>query len=222
MKRLILLGHLGLGDHIITNGLVRVLLKDYEHIEIITKRHNAPTVGWMFSDTGRVSCLCVENDDEARKLAAWEETKGQKVLRLGVHTGDYTIPKDWDVWMYRQAGIPHECRWTEFGLPWQTLPKFTPHWPIFIHDDPARKYSIAMAAPRNAIYRPSAKEPFQNHIRPLQSADEIHVIDSCFLALADSIPTHAKRHALHLYATAHDPYKKFGPPTLRKDWEILR
>lgn len=223
MKRLILLGNLGLGDHIITNGLVRMLLKEHEHIEIIAKRHNGPTVGWMFSDTGRVSCLCVDNDNQAREVAAWEEQKGEKVMRLGVHKSA-DIPADWDAWFYRQAGVPFECRWSEFNLPWKSLPEFGVVFPAFVHDDPRRGYNINQVhLPQcSCVYIPDQKDPFSKHVRILQAAMEIHVIDSCFLALADSIETSATRHVLHLYATAHDPYKKFGPPTLRKNWEILR
>lgn len=217
MNGVFLKHHLGLGDLLIGNGLIRVLAERHGRVIVPAKPQNLAAAQWMFSDDKRIEICRVENDqDMLRQAEDWDS------IGVGLWSKRGLQPIRWSDCFYQDADVPIECRWSCFDLPWHDLPTFTAHWPIFIHDDPQRKYSIALAAPRNAIYMPSAKERFQNHIRPMQTASEIHVIDSCFLALADSIETSSKRHVLHLYATAHDPYKKFGPPTLRKNWEILR
>lgn len=221
MSALYLCPHLGLGDAFIANGLVRVLASQGNRIIFPAKPHNAATVAWMFSDLPNVTVLAVR--DDAHMLA---ESRGFDCLRLGVHSGDYKIPKDWDAWFYRQAGIPHECRWSEFKLPPFPMRE---RWcfKTFQHDDPQRGYNIDWLRVTNDGFFPDRylalpNCPFEKHINPLATAKEIHVIDSSFLCLADTIPTSAKRLVLHQYATARDVNKRTGPPTLRKNWEILR
>lgn len=223
MSVLYLCPHLGLGDAFIVNGLVRVLASQGNRIIFPAKPHNVATVTWMFSDLPNVSVLAVR--DDAHML---EESRGFETLKLGVHSGDYNIPKDWDTWFYRQAGIPHECRWSEFALP-PVSDEYTPltgdHF--FVHQDTARGYRISREeayAPLTGppSYAPDPTTEMRHHIPWLATAKEIHVIDSSFLCLADTIPTSAKRLVLHQYATARDVNKRTGPPTLRKNWEILR
>lgn len=220
MNTLYINWHLGLGDAIICNGLIRVLARQDQQITIPAKHHNVATVTWMFSDLPNVTCVPVR--DDAEMIARGYSHKN--VLSLGVHSGDYRIPKAWDAWFYNQAGVPHECRWSEFKLP----PDIEPYrgTPVaFVHDDESRGYVIRDEyLPRQRVgvdYAPSPKVRFGAHVAPLQRASEIHVIDSSFLCLADTIETSAKRLVLHQYATAKDVNKRTGPPTLRKNWEIL-
>lgn len=221
---LIIAPHLGLGDAFLTNGLVRALYPRRTSMIFYAKTHNVPTVEWMFSDLERLTVSPVRDDRHMHQRLDWDSQFGE-ILKLGVHDGipsDFGIPRDWCEWWYRQADVPFDCRWIEFKLPAVSSDPF----PIttFVHQDVTRGYQIDMAGIREKewLYFPQPHRPFQEHIPALMRADEIHVIDSCFLALADSIPTVAKRLVLHAYATAHDPYKKFGPPTLRKQWEILK
>lgn len=217
MKTVLLQWHLGLGDAIICNGMVRCAAKSgWDNVILPAKPQNYAAVRWMFSDDPHIRVVEVGGDDDVRRIG-----RHNVVVGLGVFSRRGLQPMNWDKAFYQDAQVPFECRWSEFKLP---DPPNVCHrvGSVFIHDDPRRNYRIALAVPRHVIYMPSAKDPFEYHIPTLQTADEIHVIDSCFLALADSIETNATRHVLHLYATARDPYKRFGPPTLRKNWEILR
>lgn len=219
MKTLFLVWHLGVGDALICCGMVRVLAREYDKVILPAKTQNVATVAWMFSDVPQVVVVPVREDREMLRLA--QEHRGV-ILELGVWS-KRGLKQPWSEGFYDDAMMPFEWRWSEFKLP------ITPNvchrvGSVFIHEDRKRDYHIALKWPEkpNWYYLPNKETPFENHIPWLQDASEIHVIDSCFLCLADSIETQAKRHVLHLYATAHDPYKKYGPPTLRKNWEILR
>lgn len=217
MKSIFLKWHLGLGDAIICNGLVRRAAKSgWDKVILPAKPHNFDTVKWMFSDEPIISVIEVDGDEEMQRIGKFGCWTG-----IGLWSQRGLQPKKWDRGFYEDAGVPFECRWSEFKLPPidETVCHRHPRW--FIHDDPSRRYVICTTKVPGD-YRPDPSAPFADHVLPLKAAQEIHVIDSCFLALADSIATKAKRHVLHLYATAHDPYKKFGPPTLKKTWEILR
>jgi hypothetical protein len=49
--------HLGLGDHIICNGLVRSLIKSTENYKMFVKPHNLVTVSFMYKDLKNLSFL---------------------------------------------------------------------------------------------------------------------------------------------------------------------
>lgn len=208
-------GHGGLGDAIICNGLIRVLARRYTYVFVPCKVHNYPSVSAMWSDLDNVKVLKVEGDKEASDLARWF---GDHALRLGLHSGQ-PLEQSWDAMMYRQAGVKFSDRWDEFRLPPMM---FQLSWPVhqaFLHDDPERGFVIDRSRlTKNVMNVPKMKHIFE--VLPwLQTAPEIHVIDSCFLCLADSVPTKAKRLVLHAYATAKA--KPAGPPVLKKNWEIF-
>ena len=70
MKRIFLIHHLGLGDHIVCNGLVRELIKKCDLIYFPVKHHNFATVKFMFRDIpNHIKYVTVNNDNE---MLYWE------------------------------------------------------------------------------------------------------------------------------------------------------
>ena len=65
MSNLFFRGHLGLGDHIVCNGLFRVLHEKHDKSIIPVKRHNRHSVERMFQDLSNVVVVPVINDFEA-------------------------------------------------------------------------------------------------------------------------------------------------------------
>ena len=56
--------HLGLGDHIICNGLVRLLTKNEKTYGLFCKEHNVKSVSFMFRDIKNLSIIPVNNDGD--------------------------------------------------------------------------------------------------------------------------------------------------------------
>lgn len=210
--------HLGLGDALIVNALVRA--KAVEHAEVIfpSKKQNVVTIKEMFSDLPNVKVIEVEDDSDADLVSLkWKDN----TLRLGMFNPNWNGGKPgWDKLMYEQAGVPWEQRWDGFKAPQRNV-DMTPIAPYaIIHDDVDRGFGIPSARrprmPSVSVY-PSSSGSLFDWSMVLAMAHEIHCIDSCVAILVDSIPTDAKKLVLHLYAR---PNAK--PPTFRKEWEILR
>lgn len=208
---LYLVWHLGLGDAIICNGMVRELAKRHAKIVLPVKYRNVTSVFWMFSDLPNVFIDPVDNDFEMQ-----ENARPHKSLRLGLWS-DGKI-KDWAHWdeqLYRDAGVSFEQRWLGFRCP--VIPRSGEIGECaFVHDDPVRGFRI-LEEPPIAIYRPFRTPHIFWHLWMLENCTEIHLIDSAFLCLAESIPLKSNRLVFHRYAR---PDGK--PPTLRKRWEILQ
>lgn len=196
------------------NGLVRWLATRYGLLIFPVKWHNRPSVKWMFSDLPTVKVLGVANDAEALWWSGRFRHNGV-VMRLGVHSRQPLRVPGWDKQFYEQAGVPFEERWKGFKLP-TTQSKPWPHSKPLLHEDQKRGFTIDRnRIPEDAI--PVSHFPIIFDVIPwMQQATELHVIDSSFLCLADSIPTAASRLVFHKYARPGG-----RPPTLRKQWEVL-
>ena len=174
----------------------------------------------MLHDHRQIAILPIHDDEEMTSVAkAW---KGDH-LRLGSF-GKSFEPKEWDKSMFKQSGVDFNLRWDDASIPRDFSREFEqPDGPYgFMHDDFDRGFrikkellpKIRMLAPNHPRVTPNIFD----YCRLIENATEIHVIDSCFAILADSLTTlKAKRKVVHLYARPGAL-----PPTYRDGWEILK
>lgn len=215
-KALFIAIHLGLGDAIVCAGLVRALAVNHPWLILPAKWHNLLSVSELFGDLKNVTVLGVKDDQDVRTWMKWFGRGKSDVLGLGVFSGQ-PLRDDWDRQMYEQAGVGFEERWRGFRAPVST--RLFVGWPDtpFVHHDPARDFRIRKETlPLGFKVASNEGGSVWHHLPWLQKAREIHVIDSCFLCLADCVETMAARLVWHKYARPEG-----RPPTLRKEWEVL-
>lgn len=224
MKSLVIRSHLGLGDMLVINAIVRDRAAKFNHVFLPCKEHNVPSVWFMFRDLSNVEVVSVKDDIDANEIALKCGLGGSEFLGLGIfaHESGFSIHK-WDKEMYRQADVPFEDRWDK----WHVMRDKSQEFPspklsgwTFCHQDTKRRFEVDVnKLPRGNVICPKPYETrnILNYWSWIENAEEIHVVDSCFCIFADSIPTKAKRHVLHLYARPGAL-----PPHYRKNWEILR
>lgn len=223
MTELLIRGHLGLGDHLVCNAIYRDRAAKYGEVVILCKERNAPSLAFMLRDLTNVYVFTVDGDGEADELSAFAESNGKEVLRLGSYGEKPFNAQTWDSEMFRQAGIPFQNRWNEFRVsrqPSREVKKPDGEF-IFVHDDHERGFNISPSklTPGKLVIRPG--DPRKNVIFDywdiLESATEIHCIDSCFAILVDSLPLlKAKRLCIHDYA------RNGLPPKYQAKWERLK
>lgn len=219
----VLHAHLGLGDHLINNALVRHIAKD-NYVMVLAKYHNVASCEHMWSDIlDNVEVLGVKDDRHATELCMKLEVSNYKPIYNGMHsrTDTFNIEK-WDSEFYRQASVPFEQSWDGWKVPecaTQIEALDTPY--IFVHEDLKRGYSIDDARLPIGIWRVGNTCFDSKHIfewtEVLRNATEIHVMESCFAILADRLEgLKARRLVIHGYM------RKSRPPVYRKNWEILK
>lgn len=219
MKRLLIIGHLGMGDHLICNALYRAKAEQFDEVAVFVKHQNLPSFNFMVRDNPKIKAIKVDPEGVERHWMA-AERRGIEVLKLGIYNREPLKVPGWDEQFYRQAGVPFQDRWDKFTVyrgdpPIEHCDRFT-----FLHDDKKRGFNIDRSRVTDRINTVSITEHFPTIFclhRAIENAEEVHCIDSCFAILADSIPTKASRLVLHLYARPGAQ-----PPTYRKKWEILR
>lgn len=219
--------HLGLGDHLVCNALVRHHAAGRRRVGLCCKRSYLASVAFMYRDLSQLELLPVDDDRDAAALL--EEVPDAARLRIGFEKLD---SRDFIESFFRQAGLDWRRRYTDFHVErdagreeacYQRLVGGTPRY-IFLHDDPSRGFTID---PRRIgtslpVVRPEGASTIFDYAAVVERAAEIHCIDSAFANLVESLPRlAAERLVLHGYAKPtsgvvfrRHPWQKLGllPP----------
>lgn len=215
--------NLGLGDHIICQGLVREIYNDYNKIDLFCKPHNYNTVSTIYKDL--INLNIIQADDSiASRYIKDNAHKYDKIIE--VHQTNTIEP--FDQQFYNIADISFKKRWESFKLPedcytvakkvfTQTNLKHNEY--IFIHDDNRRKIDDNKIESDKTIFRDSSISTYSitDYIEIIKNASEIHVIDSCFMLLIDSLDYSNKKQKLYRHRYAR-PDEEWLTPTVRKNW----
>lgn len=216
MSELVIHHHLGLGDCFICNGIVREAAKLYDKVFLFCKPGNAVTLNQMYSDIG-VNLIQVEEDHEVANY-----TFECDVLEVGFNDLDQESP--FDQQFYKLAGVNFEKRWSSFqcprdkGIERHLAEHANPPGKFaLVHDDERFSINESLICIPIVRIKPIPGVSLTHWLGIAEMATEIHVIDSSFLFLADSVDFLAERY-IHRYARKFPEWEK---PTLDKKWEII-
>ncbi len=202
--------HLGLGDHIICNGLVRNIYKNnvtfFLKIFLFCKDINFKSVAFMYSDLKSLEIIKVKNDKGVKKYL--KKLENYKLQKIGFEFRDLKN-RYFDQDFYKIAGIDFNKRWDDFVVTrdyyrekelFQQL-GIKPLEYIFLHDDISRNFKINQKYIINKnirIIKPFWTETIFDWCTVLEKAKEIHCIDSSFRLLADSLKLSAELLFFHI------------------------
>jgi len=231
MNELIIHTHIGLGDQILCNGLIRYLLeKDgYDSIDIFSKKNHFEMIKFMYRDDPRINVININSNDggsvEYNFVANYrQKNKQKKFLRVGhEHLPPDHVNKTKNCWeyFYEQLNMPHKIKIDYFKLKEdlheenRVYNKLNPSNEefIFVHDvSSVGKFSLNIESDLKMIKNDVSENVF-HFTKILREAKEIHVIDSSFKCMLDMIPTTGKLH--------YHEIKKYPLGNTFKDWEIV-
>lgn len=214
---MILRTHLGAGDGIIQSGMAVALLdrlQEGEELWFPCYPQYEATFKSIFADYPQIRVFTVEQrfgeDWGSPKETTYEQAQlkygvnGEKLLRCGVYK-DGGCWEDFTKQFYHHARVPYEARWNQcpvaeaaksFNALEANRIEFV--WPsgkrrIFVHDDPRRNFRIwkrVKSSEETCIFKPSPDNvtiSMLAYVPIIESAEEIHVIDSAFFHLIDSV-----------------------------------
>lgn len=218
MKPLYILWHLGMGDALLCNGLVRVLAARHGAVQVPAYPHNMEAVKFMFSDDPNIEVVEAQNSPHAAAMAV----ASQNSIQLGFYApeGDFKAAI-FDEEFYRQAKVHFSNRWDAFKLPdLGTINSLVDEAACgefsFIHHDPKRGFPIKIEYCKYPNYMAEPDRPYFHHLPLMKAAREVHCINSSFLILWDSMP-HVEGQKLYF----HRYPRNTDHPKLKKDWHII-
>lgn len=243
MSEAFFMPHLGLGDHIICNGILRKLRETYDIVHMPVKHHNYPTVNDMVRDDAGIELISVTDDAEAIRYLNMFKTHVDKVVGVGNYGPDFLQNSDsFDESFYKQVSLPHDDRWNSFRYTRdeqkeEKLYKESnlPNKYIFVHDDKNRNYEIDGSHLKDDmfVFRPNhqfgAKSDTTvfHYGKIIENATEIHCIDSSFACYIEHLDcSNVEKMVLHRHIKQKNEFNtddKFHPffPQYRQKWEII-
>ena len=225
MNDLLIRIHMGLGDSIIANAIVRHYAEKHRQVVVLCKQHNAATLDYLWRDKQNIETFSVNDDSEADDAAKSAFKAGFSILGLGdskliaFGADDFNLDK-FDQEFYRIANLPFSDRWDKFVCKRERALEVpgVPDEPFcLIHDDPKRGYAIKekhLPDMQRVRIEPGKSKNLFAWWNYIEEAEELHFIDSSPIIIADSLPElTAKKLVFHAYAR---PCGR--PPTYRKPW----
>lgn len=235
---LTILNHLGLGDQLVINGLVRHFAEIEDCVQIFAKKSHVPSVRFMYRDLGS-KVVVVPVDGLCHTAEMMQLAKG-RVLRLGLHgtpwqffsdlvMGRYSEYINWVAMMYIQAGLNPNTMYKKFKVvrdkSRELLPPDKPY--IFVHDDKQRNREIIIQGSDKEIYRPIVSKVLSDgsyefddfnifdYLTIIENASERHMMNSSYNWLVEIMEIGNKsNNFFHLNIGAHDYFPEKNTRTL--------
>lgn len=219
--------HLGVGDTLLCNGLVRTYAKEFDKVFVFSFPHNAEITNYMYRDNPSIQVLPMAEPD----IRSWVRiNEGNENVVVAGHSPEYFRKLDvekaftFEAGFYETAGIPLMNKWKEFYVErnYEAEEKAFELAGIkkgevfnFVHDDPERH--------RN--FRPELIDRSVKTIHPaqlqeikifdfrgvLEAAKEIHVHNSSFANFIDTIELDHDGLYYHKYARTDVADQTFSP-----------
>ena len=160
-KKFFVLHHLGLGDHLVMNGFVHMLLQQNpKEILLVCKAHNVKSVEKMYNGYPTVKLYSIKDladlypsENPLQKITDIL-SKGYEYIGFGVHGTNKTyleLDKSWANCFYKQYGLDPTMRWKLFKFPVNMdrsielassiINKIGSNY-IVVHDDPSRGFVL--------------------------------------------------------------------------------
>ena len=197
--------HLGLGDHLDCNGMIRVIASHpaYSKVYIFSKIHHFEMINYMYRDNEKINVVPINPDDEYGEVDRFmKKNPYRKIFIVGHEYYDPMLEKSKNLncWQqfYMQAGIPTEDRWNQFYFKRDEAeeqrvfkklnPTAEPY--IFLHDDPDRGFIIDRdkVNPKGIkIIENDTSESIFHYVKIIKNAKEVHCMESSFKSLVELI-----------------------------------
>ena len=230
MKTVYIYHHLGLGDHITANGMVRTIIKNYDRGFLFCKPSNFRNVSYMYRDLQNLRIIKMD-DSQVRSFMAINPDHNYIIAGHAPFWKILNSPgnkKDIQEIFYELAGVPFENKWSEFYIQRdldrekEVFKKLgLREWDkyAFVHDDPSRR--ISKEIPQMKIVRPENRDfsPF-DFLYTIENAQEIHCINSSFYCLIEHIGIDKDQMYIHEYV--RNDLNEDARGIFRSNWKILK
>lgn len=201
--------HLGLGDHIICNGMVRHFHKLYGQSRLFCYEHNLKNIQYMYRDLNGFELISVKSDYEADVILNNLPIETHRI-KVGFNKlPEFMDPLTFDEAFYKIADLDFSVRLNEFYLERELdkekeiVDRLNPTGEkyIFIHDDATRGFKIdenRITSGYKRIYNDNSI-PLFHCISLIENAEEVHVMQSSIKDLINSFEFNKPKFYLHEY-----------------------
>jgi len=231
-KNIYIYTHLGLGDQICCNAIIRTYSNQYDKVFLFCKPKNTRNIMYMFRDNPKIFAMPMEESQisEFMKICPNNEylIVGHKKLHDELRKN---LTAKFDKVFYKMAKVPFDDKWNKFYFQrnietekdvYYNKLGLTDHSEfIFVHDDAERPMIPSKLPSGIKIVKPDNKEiSVFDFLFTIEKAKEVHVIDSSFFNLIDCIQLRNDNLFFHKYVKI-SLVGEGGTPTFKLNWNVL-
>lgn len=215
--------HMGLGDHIMCNGLVRTIIDKKNQYIMFVKEHNYGSVSYMYRDIPNLRFL-IGDDAAAINFLNANAVPQNQVKLIGFNWVDPTN-HNLEENFYMQHQIDPHKKWDSFYCERdeQAEQKVYEHFSInedyiFVHDDSRYHIDESKLPQGLRIIRPQigVVDSIFCYAKVMEKAKQLHLMESCFGWMAELMKLNPE---LYMHRYSRNP-SKFETPTYRNVKEI--
>jgi hypothetical protein len=202
--------HLGLGDQVICNGLVRHYADIYDRIYLFCKSRYMSNISKMYRDTQQIRLISM---DDAEVHQFMQINRDNKYIIVG-HTPEFFNLVDrgetFDLLFYKNLNIDISLKWDKFYYErdletekrvFYDLYKLKDEEEfIFIHESNERKLNKNIPTNIKKVYPDNMDLTIFDYLYIIEKAKEVHVMNSSFMNLIDCIQIKKEGLFYHEYA----------------------
>lgn len=237
MNSIYIYHHLGMGDHLLCNAIIRTYTEKYDKVYNFVKPQNVKNVAYMYRDNKKIRPIAL---DDADVKFFMQMNPSNKYLIVGVtpqwfhNFNVLKIYETFDHGFYVAANVPFEDKWNRFYFERDTEKEKDAFYNklglkddepfLFVHDDPERNRHFrkefidkGIKTIRPVDYKNIGLFDF---IYTIEKANEVHVMNSSFSCLIDTMQIKTNKLFLHEYARTDmgdNPNHK-----LKLNWTIFK
>lgn len=182
--------HMGLGDHLICNGLIRNLVRPDRKYIMFVKPHNTAAVSYMYRDLSNVRFF--QCDDAGAVDFINRFGSRDRLHLIGFNWTDTT--QSFEENFYLQHGVSFSNKWESFKVERdQSLENNVyDHYGvtgdyIFVHDDSRFKINTDRLPAGVSVVRPKLGlvDTIFGYAKLIEQAKQVHCIESSFAFMVD-------------------------------------
>jgi hypothetical protein len=200
--------HLGLGDHIICNGLVRHIKNFEDVVYVFCKPHNTKNVEYMYRDNPNIKILSVGEDIDVISYINNNNIQND-IIVVGFTGENQDEVSSFDEAFYFQHKIPFSKRFDDFyferdfELEQNIVKELNPNNEkyIFTHNIDISKINTNFKIIDNPV-----NYSIFNLISLIENAEEVHLMESSIKNLVNSYKMEKPKFFYHQYVRNYTPY----------------
>ena len=207
--------HLGLGDHIICNGIVRHYQEIYGDVTVFCKPHYSTNVKYMYRDNEKIIVLPIGEDSDILNYINQNNINSDLIV-VGFNKPGFNTTKKFDEWFYNTVNLPFEYRFSKFKFERNNKkenevynelnPNNEPY--IYVHDDKERGFEINRDKLKSDLKIIVNDKRFLmfDMLKIIENATEVHSMQTGMKDLINSFNFKKPNFYLHWYVRACDDY----------------
>ena len=201
--------HLGLGDHIICNGLVRHFQEIHNDVSIFCKRHNLENVSYMYRDNNKINIIDVHDDNEVLNYISKNNIDNNDLITVGFGKLGLVNHNKFDEGFYKTVNLPFEFRFSKFyferdlNKEIEIMNKLNPNNEkyIFVHGVDLNKVRNDL----KIIQNPTEYKIF-DLMSLIENSEEVHIMESSVKNLINSYTIKNSKLYYHQYSRNYPEY----------------